>query len=738
MEGDDDLNLLRYLPYHSLSDFQLEMEYEPCRVKLKNLLDDAQFHDLMTNVDENYNPENCKYYDSDEYNFMTRKSTYMKIFHLNIRMLARNGMKLQAYLSLFHQRFDVIILSEIGKEGFRYLHNTLPDYLFIYDLPTRNKYGGVAMFVHRDFGELKERHDLKIIQSCNCDDCGFENVWGELKLGREKIILGGIYRHPKGKVQHFVDDMEATLKQLEANITYVIIGDTNINLLNYENLHTSDYLTQRLAYNFIPKITLPTRIKDTSMTLIDHIFLRVPKTDIDKPVYCGNLYSETTDHLPNFIVWPCEKLFKLQRPLIRIYSEKNIKKFTAALSSENWDFLTNTTLSVDDIYELFSETFLRLFHSCFPLTKQSRKRSKDKRWITPGLKISIKHKDRLYRKKLNNPTDSNILKYKDYKNKLDSCLKKAMEIYYCEIFSEKSNSVLQMWKSLGHIFNPSKKAKQNHIDKIIYENREINDKQEIADAMNEYFCTIGEKLASNLEGNNFQKYMTQRINDSFFLSPTSEHEIKVELKILNPRKSAGADMISPKILKYCCDNISYPLMYIFNKSMEDATYPSHMKIAKILALFKKNLIHMPENYRPISLLSSLDKIFEKIIYKRLSYFIEKHAILYLQQYGFRKKHSTTLALIDLTDKIRTILDGKQYALGIYLDLKKAFDTVDHGILLSKLETYGFRGHVNDFIRSYLSNRKQFTIINGYCSSQRGINVGVPQGSVLGPLFSCFI
>ena len=184
-------------------------------------------------------------------------------------------------------------------------------------------------------------------------------------------------------------------------------------------------------------------------------------------------------------------------------------------------------------------------------------------------------------------------------------------------------------------------------------------------------------------------------------------------------------------------------MYIFNKSMEDATYPSHMKIAKILALFKKNPIHMPENYRPISLLSSLDKIFEKIINKRLSYFTGKYAILYLQQYGFMKKktqtkHCATLSLIDLTDKIRTILDGKHYALGIYLDLKKAFDTVDHGILLSKLETYGIRGHVNDFIRSYLSNRKHFTIINGYCSSQRGINVGVSQGSVLGPLFLLYI
>ena len=132
--------------------------------------------------------------------------------------------------------------------------------------------------------------------------------------------------------------------------------------------------------------------------------------------------------------------------------------------------------------------------------------------------------------------------------------------------------------------------------------------------MNEYFCITEEKLASNLERNNFQKYMTQSINDSFFLSPTSEHEIEVELKRLNPRKSAGADMICSKILRCCRDNISYPLMYIFNKSMEDATYPSHMKIAKILALFKKSPIHMTENYRPISPLSSLDKTFEKIIY----------------------------------------------------------------------------------------------------------------------------
>ena len=487
---DDDFINLRSLPYHSLSDFQLEIEYEPCRVKLKNLLEDSSFQDLMINVDENYNPENCKYYDTDEYNFMTRNDTHMKIFHLNIRMLARNGLKLQAYLSLFHQRFDVIVLSEIGKEGYRFLSHNLPDYSYVFDLPTRNNYGGVALLIHQEHNQFKERPDLKMNKSCNCDDCGYENVWGELKLGKETLVIGGIYRHPKGKVQYFVDDMEATLQKLGSNATHIILGDININLLNCENPHTSDYLTQLLAHNFIPKITLPTRVRDTSMTLIDHIFLRVPKGDIDRLVYCGNLYSKITDHLPNFIAWPCDELLQPKRPLIRIYSEKNIKKFIAALSMINWEFLTQTTLTVDDVYEQFCETFLCVFHSCFPLTQQSRKRSKDKKWITPALKISIKHKDRLYRKKLNNPTDSNILKYKQYKNRLDVCLKRAMEVYYYEAFNKKSNSVLQMWKSLGHIFNPSRKTKPYHIDKIPYENKEIHDKQEIADSMNEYFVLL--------------------------------------------------------------------------------------------------------------------------------------------------------------------------------------------------------------------------------------------------------
>ena len=202
-------------------------------------------------------------------------------------------------------------------------------------------------------------------------------------------------------------------------------------------------------------------------------------------------------------------------------------------------------------------------------------------------------------------------------------------MYYYETFNKKLNSVQQKWKSLGHIFNPSRKTKPYHIDKILYENREIHDKQEIADSMNEYFVLLVKKLANEQVGNNFQRYLTCRIQESFYLSSTSEYAARLELKRLNPRKSAGADEISPKILKLSGDIIAYPLMFIFNKAMEDATYPNRMKIAKVPALFKKHPKYVHENYRPISLLPSLDKTFEKRIYKRSSLFIEKHTILYL-------------------------------------------------------------------------------------------------------------
>ena len=176
-----------------------------------------------------------------------------------------------------------------------------------------------------------------------------------------------------------------------------------------------------------------------------------------------------------------------------------------------------------------------------------------------------------------------------------------------------------------------------------------------------------------------------------------------------------------------------PLKNIFNLSFSTGQHPNILKISKTIPIYKKGLRLLVSNYRPISLLSNLNKILEKIVHDRIYKFLEDFQCIYSLQFGFRKKHSTSHALIDITETIRQALDNKKFACGIFVDLQKAFDTVNHDILIAKLEHYGIRRTANNWFASYLKNRSQFVFILGFDSSIKPIAHGVPQGSVLGPL-----
>ena len=179
--------------------------------------------------------------------------------------------------------------------------------------------------------------------------------------------------------------------------------------------------------------------------------------------------------------------------------------------------------------------------------------------------------------------------------------------------------------------------------------------------------------------------------------------------------------------------ISHPLAYIFNLSLRTGSVPLNLKVAKVIPVFKAGDPQDIHNYRPTSVLPCFSKILERLVYNRLSKFLSCFNILFDQQFGFRAQHSTDTALIHLTDLISKSLCDKLSTTGIFIDLSKAFDTIDHNILLSKLEFYGVRGCALEWFKDYLANRQQFTVINKVDSTRRTITHGVPQGSILGPL-----
>jgi len=227
--------------------------------------------------------------------------------------------------------------------------------------------------------------------------------------------------------------------------------------------------------------------------------------------------------------------------------------------------------------------------------------------------------------------------------------------------------------------------------------------------------------------------MPNRAPHSFYMLPTNNDEILSICANFVSKDSAGYDEISSTIAKSTMQCIISPLTDIINCSFETGIIPNDIKIAKVIPVYKSGPKDVFSNYRPISVLPFFSKIFEKLAYNRLLNHIEKHAILNPNQYGFRKNHSTDMALIDITDKISQAIDNRLYSAGIFIDLSKAFDTVDHLILLSKLEHYGIRGMPLEWFQNYLSSRQQFVSINGESSNKLPVTCGVPQGSILGPL-----
>ena len=732
-------NFLNVMPFYNLTDYNMINEFVSAKQKIKQLMEYNGLDQFMKKmrIDELFNyDENieCHYYDED----MMKKLCIngpesLNVFSLNVRSLPKHGGELLCLLDSLEARFQLIILTEIGARNLGLVENLIPGHTLLHVIPKSNMKGGVGIYCSNDLIDLSREDELVISKTCKCDVCDFESLVVNFNFGGKPYTVVGIYRHPNGNVSHFVHDLEGLISKLDKKRTWIIAGDININIINHEGSNELTYLTMLLSYKFLPYIIVPSRITQVTATCIDHIFLRKSNHDMLINITSGLIFNDLSDHLPCFISLKNEIKHGKNRPFTRLFGDKNSQQFVQKMTDLYWDGLYTDV--IPDWFTAFIMKVKLLFDSSFPIVRVSRKRSHDRPWISSGLKISIKRNHKLYRDSLIG-SQHVISKYKSYNKILRRSIKIAESNYFRELFDNSKNSVIKLWKSLGNFINTSGKKSKTRIDKIMCNGKYITDPQSISNVMNNYFCNIGKSLQDNIPPtgpDEFKNYLPPAIVNSFFLRPIEVDEIINLINKLNPRKSSGPDGISGKLLKLCPQIFAYNMKIIFNKAIETGEYPCEMKIAKVIALFKKGNKYISNNYRPISLLSIFDKIFEKLICKQLLSFMEKNKILYDFQFGFRKNHSTSLAMIETTDSIRRLIDDKNYVLGIFVDLTKAFDTVDHDILLEKMNNYGIRGHANNFFRSFLTNRKQFSCINGIDSSLLNINCGVPQGSVLGPI-----
>ena len=606
--------------------------------------------------------------------------------------------------------------------------------------PTEASKGGVLLYI-ADGLNFKPRNDLKIYKSKELESAFVEII----NPNEANSIIGVIYKHPCIHGDIFNDDyLKPLLEKLstQSNKKLFITGDFNFDLIKAStHKETADFFNSMTSNFLLPLITLPTKINTHIDTLIDNIFTNQFNPDFRT----GNLTIGISDHLPSFMIVPKNNqnhLSKKHNLYRRDISKFNKENFLYDFLHINWNKAVEINKNdVNRSFNNFMEKTNNILDKHMPYKKVSNKefKNKYKPWVNKEIIKSIYEKNKLFKKymKCKNITRKNILftEYKKCKNDILKATRFSKKLFFQDYFTKNNKNMKKIWEGIKQIVN-IKSKNFNQPSCLINKENTLTDPIEIANTFNDYFSSIADNLLSERKysGNtSFRDFLKNPLPNSFVIRPCDEIEVKALIQQLEQGKSLGPNSIPTSILKLLQNEISVPLSQIFNLSFSSGTYPEKLRTSKTIPIFKKGSRLTACNYRPISLLSNLNKILEKLMFSRVYKFIEKYNCIYELQFGFREKHSTNHALINITETIRSALDNNKTVYGIFVDLQKAFDTVNHEILIEKLQHYGIRGKTNDWFKSYLTNRKQFVSINGYDSDVRLLRHGVPQGSVLGPL-----
>ena len=409
---------------------------------------------------------------------------------------------------------------------------------------------------------------------------------------------------------------------------------------------------------------------------------------------------------------------------------KNIASFKNCLQNETWDFVYLSN-DIESAYRRFQGVLDQLLNSNFKKQTYTMNYKNQHPWMTGALRAQIKQKNKLHSLAISSRDDKIMDDYKETKKSLQSALRNSEIAYFSNQLDIHINDMGKSWKVLRTILGKDQnKRKKQH--SFFINNNYVTDSLQIANAFNKFFVSIGSLLAKEIKSDvNPLLYVDNNVNSIATFEVTSNRVRNVIMSLKN--SSAGHDELPPFVAKSCIDEYIEPLTHLINESLRTGICPSELKLARVVPIFKSGDPSLLTNYRPISILSFFSKVFERIVYDYLFDFICTNNILYDYQFGFRPKHSTQQAIITLIDKITKSLDNGDIVISLFIDLKKAFDTVDHRILLRKLYAYGIRGTMLKWIESYLSGRTQYVVFDGQESEIHGVQCGVPQGSILGPL-----
>ena len=321
--------ILYELPFGNLTDFDLENSYSTSKERIVQLMENHGIYDFIkenhfSDLFNNQDIPECAYFSEDEFIHLKRDApSNLNVFSMNIRSLPKHGGELTVFLKLLKADFDIVVLTEIGSRNIDTVKYLLDSHEFYHVAPV-NMYGGVGIYVSNNITKVQTLDNIALTKTCRCSKCEMESLFLKVFYMNDEYVIAGIYRHPNGTVNHFVNDLEATLNKIDDKMTTVIVGALNIDIIKFENDNSVNYLTTFLSHCYLPLITLPTRFTDFSATCIDHIFIKIPsnkKSKLDGIAY-GILYCDISDHLPCFLSLTCKSNANLTRPRTRIFGEK--------------------------------------------------------------------------------------------------------------------------------------------------------------------------------------------------------------------------------------------------------------------------------------------------------------------------------------------------------------------------------------------------------------------------------